>query len=240
MKVTGNNIPEAVHIERYLPKAGYVEVRLTENAVQLEENLWQYDEYVLQIPQRENLAEEIEANLTDWLITGRTLEVNENASEMADRKATMDVLGVATPAQAEAKHNAMVNAGAMLTDAQALEVIDLYDEWNGNKVQVYDGTDKEHPQTRVQRLGDLYKCNISHVTQPDWPPELTPNMWVRIDVAHAGTIDDPIPAARGMEYEEGKYYLDPEDGKVYLCTRGETLQYLPHELVGHYFEEVTE
>ena len=75
---------------------------------------------------------------------------------------------------------AMDTAGAMLTDEQALTVIDLYDEWNGNKVQVYDGTDKEHPQTKVQRLGDLYKCNISHVTQPDWPPELTPNLWTKI------------------------------------------------------------
>lgn len=134
---------------------------------------------------------------------------------------------------------AMHTAGAMLTDEQAVTVIDLYDEWSGKSVQVYDGTDGEHPQTRVQRLGDLYKCTLTHTTQEDWPPELTPNMWVRIDVAHAGTIDDPIPAARGMEYEKDKYYLDPEDGKTYLCTRGEVLQYLPHELVGHYFE-VTE
>ena len=60
-----------------------------------------------------------------------------------------------------------------------------------------------------------------------------------------GTQADPIPAARGMEYEYGKYYLDGEDGKVYLCERtGEaaggkiTLQYLPHELVGNYFKAV--
>ena len=54
----------------------------------------------------------------------------------------------------------------------------------------------------------------------------------------------PFPAARGMEYEYGKYYLDPEDGKTYLCKRGEetgsiVLYYLPHELIGQYFEEVT-
>lgn len=39
-----------------------------------------------------------------------------------------------------------------------------------------------------------------------------------------------------------KYYLDPEDSKTYLCKRlNETgtivLHYLPHELVGQYFEE---
>ena len=54
----------------------------------------------------------------------------------------------------------------------------------------------------------------------------------------------PFPAARGMEYEYGKYYLDPEDQKTYLCKRlNETgtivLYYLPHELIGQYFEGVT-
>ena len=67
-------------------------------------------------------------------------------------------------------------------------------------------------------------------------------MWAVIDKTCAGTQDAPIPASRGMEYEYGKYYLDPEDGKTYLCKRGEetgsiVLYYLPHELVGNYFEE---
>ena len=67
-----------------------------------------------------------------------------------------------------------------------------------------------------------------------------------IDVAHAGTQDDPIPAERGMEYVYGLYYADSEDGKLYLCQRtGEVtggtvvLQYMPHELVGQYFVEVS-
>ena len=67
---------------------------------------------------------------------------------------------------------------------------------------------------------------------------------VVINTSSPGTIDDPIPAARGMEYEYGKYYLDPEDGKKYLCKRGSetgsiVLYYLPHELIGQYFEEVS-
>ena len=92
MKVKGNNIPEAVHIERYLPKAGYVEVRLTENAVQLEENLWQYDEYVLQV--QGVTKEQIEENLSDWLATGRVLETNRNASLVQDMKTALEILGV--------------------------------------------------------------------------------------------------------------------------------------------------
>lgn len=90
----------------------------------------------------------------------------------------------------------------------------------------------------------LYKCIAAHTSQVGWEPPVVPALWVVIsDETHSGTIDDPIPASRGMEYEYGKYYLDPEDGKTYLCSRGsETgtiiLQYLPHELIGHYFVEV--
>lgn len=81
-----------------------------------------------------------------------------------------------------------------------------------------------------------------HTTQEDWTPDKTPALWAVIDVEHAGTVEDPIPATRGMEYVYGKIYLDPEDGQVYQCERiganpGDTiiLQYLPHELIGQYF-----
>lgn len=63
--------------------------------------------------------------------------------------------------------------------------------------------------------------------------------------SEARAVSESVPAERGMEYEYGKYYLDSEDGKVYLCERtGEAaggkivLQYLPHELVGNYFKAV--
>lgn len=89
----------------------------------------------------------------------------------------------------------------------------------------------------------VYKCLQAHTSQADWAPPVVPALWVVINTSSSGTIDEPIPASRGMEYEYGKYYLDPEDSKTYLCKRGsETgtiiLQYLPHELIGHYFEEV--
>lgn len=76
---------------------------------------------------------------------------------------------------------------------------------------------------------------------PNHTPDLIPAVFVPINRGHAGTVDDPIPAVRGMEYEYGKYYLDNEDGNIYLCKRGEetgtiVLQFLPHELIGQYFE----
>ena len=93
----------------------------------------------------------------------------------------------------------------------------------------------------------LFRVNEgqAHTTQEGWEPDKTPAMFTVIDEEHTGTQDDPIPAAKGMEYTYGLYYTDPEDGKLYRCERtGEqpggkvTLQFLPHELVGLYFTEV--
>ena len=100
--------------------------------------------------------------------------------------------------------------------------------------------------TPYQWNGMVYKLLQAHdaTGNPGWTPDAVPALWVVIAAGQAGTEDDPITAARGMEYVYGKYYLDPEDGKTYLCTRtGEAeggtvvLQYLPHELIGQYFAE---
>lgn len=78
-----------------------------------------------------------------------------------------------------------------------------------------------------------------------WTPDAVPALWAAVSKeGETGALEDPITAARGMEYTYGLYYMDPEDGVVYLCRRtGEAdggavvLQYLPHELIGQYFEE---
>lgn len=131
-----------------------------------------------------------------------------------------------------------------LTDTQALKVPTLYSYWEANVAYGGDNQPKI-----VRRLIDdnaqLYRCNEPHTSQLGWEPENVPALWTAINESNAGTVDDPIPAVKGMEYTYGMYYLDPEDKKVYLCKRiGEqdgnkvTLQYLPHELIGIYFEEV--
>lgn len=123
----------------------------------------------------------------------------------------------------------------------------IYNEW---KPGVHYGGKGEESIVRLPVIGTfsrpmLFKCITPHTSQEDWSPDKTPALWTYIDLTHAGTLDDPIPAQRSMEYVYGKYYLDPEDEKIYLCKRtGEpeggtiTLHYLPHELIGHYFEEV--
>ena len=122
-----------------------------------------------------------------------------------------------------------------LDDETAATVPSLFTPWTvGEAVEVGD---------RRYYAPRLYKAVQAHTTQADWTPDITPALWAVLgDPGEAGTIDDPITAARGMEYEYGLYYFDPEDGKTYLCERiGEAeggkiiLQYLPHELIGQYF-----
>ena len=129
-------------------------------------------------------------------------------------------------------------ASESLPDSDAAKAVELFPAW-AYPVSYIVGN-------RVSDGGKLYKCRKAHTSQESWKPSATPDLWVVIDVTHAGTQDDPIPAARGMEYTYGLYYKDPEDTKLYLCERtGEAaggkivLQYLPHELVGNYFTAVS-
>lgn len=91
MRVQGNASPSAVTVENYWPMPGYAEIRLHENIVNITptdiENpapLFEYDEYVIRVKEKDGLQAEIESNLAEWLITGRMLEVNENASVVQD------------------------------------------------------------------------------------------------------------------------------------------------------------
>ena len=127
-----------------------------------------------------------------------------------------------------------------LPDAQALAGPELYPEWEAGTA--YGGEGQTQIVSRPN--GHLYRCQQAHTSQSGWEPENVPALWAAVDKSGGGTLENPIPAVRGMEYQYGLYYLDPEDSKTYLCSRtGEeqggtvVLQYLPHELVGQYFTE---
>ena len=92
MKVIGNVSPNPVSVEQNLAN-NLVEIRLRENVRKISEEglksdeqieMYQYDEYVLHIPNREGLKEDIESDLQDWLMTGRKLEYNPIASAVKD------------------------------------------------------------------------------------------------------------------------------------------------------------
>lgn len=136
--------------------------------------------------------------------------------------------------QAEQIRTSMDNVFGNLPDDEAIKNLMLFLPWEADVAYVVGD--------RRREADKLYKCIQAHTSQVGWEPSKVPALWTVINAGHAGSIDDPIPASRGMEYEYGKYYLDPEDSKTYLCKRlNETgtivLYYLPHELIGQYFEE---
>lgn len=145
----------------------------------------------------------------------------------------------ASPEEVTTMRATIEAAMTLMSDERAAEAPSLSKAWVVGE-QVNPGDRRYYPPTeRLYKVRD----GQGHTTQANWTPDQTPAMWAVVDVTHAGTLEDPIPAAKGMDYIYGKYYRDPEDGKIYLCKRtGEedggviNLQYLPHELVGQYFE----
>lgn len=167
-------------------------------------------------------------------------------SELSEATVTALVGQSITPQRAVALRPVIEQASASLSDGEAAKSPELFPRWADHIGETVKPGDRRSDMDESGVL-HVYRVNKGqgHTTQENWPPHSTPAMWTIINVDHAGTQDDPIPAARGMEYEYGLYYKDPEDTKLYLCERiGEAaggkivLQYLPHELVGQYFKAV--
>lgn len=117
MRVKGNVSPVTLSMESYLPLAGHVEVRIRENIKEVTDidpqtetsvTMFEYDEYVFHIKQRDGLQQEIENNLADWIQTGRALEVNDRASTVQDLKA--EIADAITPEALDAAYREGVNS----------------------------------------------------------------------------------------------------------------------------------
>ena len=167
-------------------------------------------------------------------------------SELSEATVTALVGQSITPQRAARLRPVIEQASASLSDGEAAKSPELFPRWADHIGETVKPGDRRSDMDESGVL-HVYRVNKGqgHTTQENWPPHSTPAMWTIIDLEHAGTQDDPIPAARGMEYTYGLYYKDPEDTKLYLCERtGEAaggkivLQYLPHELVGNYFKAV--
>ncbi len=148
------------------------------------------------------------------------------------------------------EQNAVLNASVMvaranaqgLSDADALKAKAIYRTW---EELVFKGFTAVEAGYKFLHENQLYKTIHGNQSfQAEWVPGAgTESLFIKIDESRAGTLEDPIPAATGMEYVKGRYYL--EDGQVYRMSRegmedGESivLQFLPSALVGQYFELV--
>ena len=204
-------------------------------------------ETVEQVNEWDNSEYSISGDITDHRDGAVSIKMGK-PTETESAKATVTALAgePVTYARAVKLRPIIEQASESLPDSDAAKAVEMFPRWADHIGETVKPGDRRSDMDESGVL-HVYRVNKGqgHTTQENWPPHSTPAMWTIINVEHAGTQADPIPAARGMEYEYGKYYLDSEDGKVYLCERtGEqaggkiTLQYLPHELVGNYFKAV--
>ena len=171
----------------------------------------------------------------------------EQADDIAEIKKLAEEGGMGVDAELFAATTAVARVSAQgLTDVQALEAKVLYPTFEELAKKNYIAKKKGYIFRDGEDLWKTAQDNVKFEEQYK-PGTGTESLYTHIDEAHAGTIEDPIPAKVNMEYEYGKYYS--EDGTIYLCKRGgipddqaeemygekETLQYLPSALVGQYF-----
>ena len=68
----------------------------------------------------------------------------------------------------------IIKSSASLSDADALESVELFARWDGNGHEYETGD-------RVAYEGLLYKCLTAHTSQTTWTPDASPSLWVRVD-----------------------------------------------------------
>lgn len=139
--------------------------------------------------------------------------------------------------QATQMRVAIQEAIQSLPEQKALGVKILYPSWQ-ELVDINFIAEQEG--FKFLHNNELYKTlqpNQNFVKQ--WVPGSgTEAIFVQIDEAHAGTLEDPIPYNGNMILEEGKYYI--QDSTVYLCNRntGNAVYHALEDLIGLYVQKV--
>lgn len=104
----------------------------------------------------------------------------------------------------------IVKASASLTDTDALESMELFDNWKADTAYTTD--------TRLRYEGKLYKVLQNHTSQADWTPDVAVSLYV--EVAEPGTI--PVwrqPTGSTDAYMKGdKVHFPTESDPVYIST----------------------
>lgn len=227
-------------LAQYLGDVSGYQTRVSELETTLTETSNHVDQLEESLAGAQQEAQAAQAEVTE--LGGRLEAAQADVAQAQEQVMVLAGRPVADTAEARVLRMSIETAAAAMPDEEAAQAPSLSKPWAVGET-VEPGDRRYYAPT-----GLLYKVRDGqgHTTQESWTPDKTPALWAVVDITHAGTAEDPIPAARGMEYEYGKIYLDPEDGKRYLCKRtGEalggkiTLHYLPHELIGQYFEEVT-
>ena len=148
--------------------------------------------------------------------TGDWKEINEEEAQLIRQakghtSAAIDM----TRYNQQMKFATMAVNAVALTDEEALEVKDLYPEWDALIGQTL-------PKGyRLLYQGNLYNVLQEHTAQEQWVPGTdTASLYALVGTnvpeegEHAGTKEDPIPYEPMMLIQKDKYYT--EDGILYV------------------------
>ncbi|MBR6354254.1 MAG: hypothetical protein IKS01_00565 [Paludibacteraceae bacterium] len=123
----------------------------------------------------------------------------------------------------------IVKASASLSDTDALQAVELFDEWLPD-------TDYSIGDRRRYE-GVLYKARQAHTSQEIYPPNIVPALWEVVAPEGKGdSPDNPIEYDQSMAIEEGKFYI--ENDVIYICTRNSVnpLYTALANVIGNYVE----
>ena len=104
----------------------------------------------------------------------------------------------------------IVKASASLPDEDALEAVELFDEWK---------PDTDYAVDERVRYGDkLYRVVQTHTSQDDWTPNVVPALFT--EIALPGEILAwKQPAGAHDAYQKGNKVYYPNVGDtIYICT----------------------
>lgn len=111
------------------------------------------------------------------------------------------------------------------------EYIELMDKAN----TLFANTEDGDTLARIVALEDNVKALQEQVAAIKQAVEGGSTEIPDVGPTQTGAEMDPIDAVVGMSYEKDKYYRDPTNKEVYLCTVSVAYAGLPHEAVNIYF-----
>ena len=112
---------------------------------------------------------------------------------------------------------------------------DKYDELMDKADTLATNTEDGDTLARIVALEDNVKALQEQVAAIKQAVEGGSTEIPDVGPTQTGAEFDPIDAVAGMSYEKDKYYRDPTNKEVYLCTVSVAYAGLPHEAVNVYF-----
>lgn len=96
-------------------------------------------------------------------------------------------------------------AATSLEDADALEAVQLFPQWNESTRY------KEGDRVRFQNI--LYKCLLNHIAQPTWSPIAAPSLWAKVLIPDPEAIPEWEQPESTNAYQIGDKVMF--EGKIY-------------------------